>query len=183
MEDPDRLLEDERDRAIDADYRGRENLWDEAWPTTDAGAMHVTDEPDLDDEVMPFPEMAGTYDAEEAARDAEPYVPPDDPPVLPGGAGGVHVATGFGFDSEEEAAESPQPRGDFDIQEQAILTLQQDSLTSRYDLGADVNEGVVRLTGHVPSLDDADHAMAIVGELPGVVDVIDDTTIDPNMNQ
>jgi hypothetical protein len=184
MNDSDQVLEDERNRAVDQEYDSREHQWDDAWPTTDAEtSAHPAGEADVDNEVMPFPEVAGTYDVEEAVRDAEPYVPPTDPPVLPGGYEAVHVATGFGLDAEEEAARGGEPRGDFDIQEQALLMLQQDSLTSRYGLDADVNEGVVRITGRVPSLDDAEHAMAIVGELSGVVDVVDDTVVDPNMDQ
>jgi len=184
MNDSDRLLEETRDRAIDEAYDSREHQWDDAWPTTDGEVRtHSSPEVDVDDEVMPFPDVAGTSDVEEAVRDAEPYVPPTDPPVLPGGYEGVHVATGFGLDAEEEAARGGEPRGDFDIQDQALLVLQQDSLTSRYDLHVHVRDGVVRIHGRVPSLDDAEHAMALLSELPGVVDVEDDTTLDPAMDQ
>jgi osmotically-inducible protein OsmY len=39
--------------------------------------------------------------------------------------------------------------------------------------------GVVRLTGQVQSTDEADHATWILGELAGVDEVIDDTTLAP----
>jgi hypothetical protein len=175
-------LNEMRNRAIDDAYDSREHQWDDAWPSGNGEASdHPSDELDLDNETMPFPEVSGTYDADEAVRDAEPYVPPTDPPVLPGGYEGVHVATGFGLSPEEEAQQNGEPRGDDDIQQLALTTLQQDSLTSHYELVPRVREGVVHVTGRVPSLDDAEHAMSILDGLPGVVDVVDDTTLDPTL--
>lgn len=164
-------------------YRDRENQWDEQWPTQEnEESGYGGAEPDADDEVMPFPQVVGTTDPLEAVRDAEPYMPPTDPPVLPGGSDAIHVATGFGISPEEEAANDPLPRGDEDIRQQVILALEQDSLTSLYDFRVEVEDGVVRLTGLVPSLDDAEHATWMLGELPGVVDVIDDTTLEPTLS-
>jgi hypothetical protein len=163
------------------DYTARENMWDQAWPTTSAEATeHPLEEPDTLDAVSPFPETVGTSDPIRATRDAEPYTPPTDPPVLPGGEEGVHVATGFGFSPEEEAYHDPAPRGDEDIRAEALLTLQQDSLTSKYPLDVRVNRGVVHLRGEVPSIDDAEHAQAVLSNLSGVVDVVDDTTLAPS---
>jgi hypothetical protein len=175
-------MDEARNRAVDDAYNSREHQWDDAWPSGgDGPGDHPADELDLEDEVMPFPEVSGTHDAEEAVRDAEPYVPPTDPPVLPGGYEGVHVATGFGLSPEEEAADGGEPRGDYDLQELALVTLQQDSLTSHYELVPRVRNGVIHLTGRVPSFDDAEHAMSILDELPGVVEVVDDTTLDPTL--
>ena len=159
-------------------YTQRENLWDEQWPTTEP-SDHSTGELDVGDELTPFPEAVGTHDVIESVRDAEPYDAPIDPPVLPGGREGIHIATGFGLDAEEEAAQHGSPRGDDDIREAALLVLRQDSLTSKYPLEVAVRQGVVHLIGRIPSISDAEHATAILDELPGVVDVVDDTTLDP----
>jgi hypothetical protein len=162
------------------DYPERQNLWDEQWPDTEPSA-HTKTELDTEDELSPFPETVGTHDVIESVRDAEPYEAPIDPPVLPGGREGVHVATGFGVDAEEEAAQDASPRGDDDVREEALLTLRQDSLTSKYRLDVTVHRGVVRLTGRVPSVEDAEHATWVLGELAGVVNVVDDTTLDPGV--
>jgi len=169
----------------DVRYTQRENQWDQQWPSAggESQADHPVTELDNLDEELPFPDEVGTPDAIEAVRDAEPYMPPVDPPVLPGGAEGIHMATGFGVDVEEENFSEPLPRGDEDIHDLALLTLRQDSLTSRYPLGVEVDGGVVRLYGQVPSVEDAEHAQWILGELAGVVDVIDETTVVPTMVQ
>lgn len=165
------------------DYRSREEQWDEQWPSSEeeARARSASDDVTSLDEMSGFPETVGTTDPLAAARDAEPYMPPTDPPVLPGGTEGIHVATGFGISAEEEAATDPMPRGDEDIHDQAVLALSQDSLTSHYTWEVEVDEGVISLGGRVPSVDDAEHATWMLGELPGVVDVIDNTTVDPHM--
>jgi hypothetical protein len=169
----------ERENSSD-DYEARENLWDEQWPGGDgAEVVHIAAEPDNLDEELPFPDVVGTRDSIEAVRDAEPYVPPTDPPVLPGGREGITMATGFGTSPDEEAAEDEPLRNDLDIEDEVTLLLRQDSLTSRYNLGADVDNGVVHIRGRVASIDDAEHALSIVGELPGLVDIVDDMTIDP----
>lgn len=163
------------------DYTARENLWDQQWPTTgEEGGEHSSLEPDSLDEMSAFPDVAGTPDVIESVRDAEPYMAPVDPPVLPGGREGIHTATGFGTDVEEEMYHEPFPRGDEDIRDEALLTLHQDSLTSRYPLDVNVNQGVVTLLGRVPSFDDAEYASTLLGNLPGVIDVVDQTDLDPN---
>jgi len=156
-------------------------MWDEAWPINQDVADHPAEEPDLGGELEPFPGVAGTTDYIQSIRDAEPYTPPSDPPVLPGGDEGIHVATGFGESPLEENVSDPVGRKDEDLRELAILTLQQDSLASHYNFAVDVDDGVVRLRGYVQSVDDAEHASALVGEIPGVVDVVDDTTVEPSL--
>jgi BON domain len=161
-------------------YDEAESLMANQWPSSREEDMrHLSTEVDIDDEETPFPGVTGTLDADEAISEADPYVPPIDPPVLPGGPEGIHVATGFGLSSEDEAADDPGPRGDADIREEATLTLQHDSLTSQYDLRVSVLNGVIRLRGAVDSMEAADHASWILGELKGVVDVVDDTTLTP----
>ena len=162
------------------DYVARENLWDEQSPQTDQSTGHDAETDDLD-ELTPFPNAVGTSDALEAVRDAEPYDPPTDPPVLPGGRYGVHIATGFGESALQEAADDGASMDDEDIRQEVVLTLAQDSLTSKLSLRAAVANGVVRLTGGVSSIEDAEYAESLVSNVPGVQDVLDETTIDPNI--
>lgn len=163
----------------DDSYAERESMWDEAWPTSEGKDTHPGIEPDTTDEEVPFPDEVGTPDTIASVRDAEPYMAPTDPPVLPGGGEGVHMATGFGVSSEEETAREPAPQGDMDIQDEAMLLLRQDSLTSKYPLQVEVDRGFVYLRGTVPSTEDADHAMSILSTVQGVVDVVDETTVSP----
>lgn len=161
-------------------YKSRENLWDEQWPEEGISRSGHDSDTDADGELTAFPDAVGTSDPVQSARDAEPYDPPIDPPVLPGGKYGVHVATGFGSSAEEEATRDHETRDDEDIRQEVVLTLHDDSLTSKYPLHAAVVAGVVRLTGHIPSSVDAEYAQTLLSNLPGVVDVVDDTTSDPN---
>lgn len=160
-------------------YAARQNAWDEQWPDEGrARSEHPSSEPGANDELMPYPDAVGTSDPLRAVRDAEPYDAPIDPPVLPGGRYGSEVATGFGSSVEEEAVRDGYPRDDEDIREEVSAALRSDSLTSRYPLHAAVVDGVVRLTGRVPSAEDAEYAQSMLANLPGVVDVVDDTTLD-----
>lgn len=175
----------DEDRRIDTpdDYLARENLWDEQWPGTASGPpQHSGLEPDNLDEETPFPGVVGTTDSIESVRDAEPYTPATDPPVLPGGREGIHVATGFGQSPEEETYRDPAPRGDEDLRAQIALILQQDSFTNDLPLEVHVQNGVVYLRGVVASADDADRAGNIIQEyVPGVVEVVDETRVDTHL--
>ena len=166
--------------APDRTYQKRENLWDEQMPVDDSATEHPFNEPDLDSEESPYPETVGTSDPLVAVRDQEPYMPPIEPPVVPGGTEGIRVATGFGESPEEEAVRDGAPRGDEDIQDMALRVLQEDSMTSTLDLDVRVRDAVIYLRGRVASVDDAEYAQSVLGELPGVVDVVDDTEFDPN---
>lgn len=162
-------------------YEERENLWDEQWPVTpEETGQHPPDEPGNLDEQIPFPESVGTSDVIASVRDQEPYMPPTDPPVLPGGREAIHMATGFGTSPEEEASFEPAPRGDEDIHDEALLILRQDSETSTLPLDVTVEDGVVHLTGAVPSTMEAERAADLLSYVQGVVEVVDDTVINPD---
>jgi BON domain len=165
------------ERTESEDYRQRESQWDDAWPAPPE--EHAAEEPDIQDEDSPYPETVGTSDAAFAVSEGEPYTPAVDPPVLPGGRDGIEVATGFGFSSDEEASEEPAPRGDEDIADEVSLTLRQDSIASSYGFSVSVRDGFVTLRGTVGSLDEVEHILSVVSELPGVVDVVDETTLQP----
>lgn len=164
------------------DYEQRENQWDQAWPgSSQSQSVHPADEIDNLDEETGYPDSVGTTDPIEASRDAEPYMPPTDPPVLPGGTEGIHTETGFGISPDEEAERDAPFRNDADLEEEATLILRGDSLTSRFNLAATAEDGVVTIRGRVTDLDDAEHALSVVGEIRGIVDVVDEMTIDPNL--
>jgi len=148
-------------------------------PLDETGKVHAHAETDVEDEETPFPDVVGSTDPLVSVRDAEPYTPATDPPLLPGGKEGVHVATGFGESALEETAREHSPRGDQEVLERALRLLHDDSLTSTLDLHIRIYDGVIHLTGRVPSVDDAEYAQSVLGELAGVVDVVDDTEFDP----
>jgi len=153
-------------------------MWDDQWPDEE-DPEHPPEEPDDIDEELPFPETVGERDVTHVVRDQEPYTPPTDPPVLPGGREGIHIATGFGTSAEEELSRNPPPRGDVDLRDEILQLLEDDSDTSTLSLDVDVQGGIVRLLGNVPSVMDAERATTLIGNVQGVVDVIDDTLIQP----
>ncbi len=112
-----------------------------------------------------------------AADYAEPYIAPTDPPVVPGGRDTIEVAQGFAGTSEgyEERAGTP---GDDEITERVRDLLGADAATSTLNLHVYTVDGVVYLRGRVQSLDDTDLAAEIASRLPGVVDVVDEMTVE-----
>jgi hypothetical protein len=165
------------------DYEARENLWDQQWPgDSERETVHPTREIDDENEMSGFPEAVGTRDPLEAVRDAEPYIAPIDPPVLPGGAEAIHTAAGFGTDVEEETSRGEPYENDGDLQDEILLLLREDSLASHWTIEPTVEDGVVTLRGTVPTVDDAEYIQSIIGEVRGVVDVEDEMTIDPNVS-
>ncbi len=112
-----------------------------------------------------------------AADYAEPYIAPTDPPVVPGGRDTIEVAQGFAGTSEgyEERAGTP---GDDEITERVRDLLGSDAATSTLNLHVYTVDGVVYLRGRVQSLDDTDLAAEIATRIPGVVDVVDEMTVE-----
>ncbi len=112
-----------------------------------------------------------------AADYAEPYIAPTDPPVVPGGRDTIEVAQGFAGTSEgyEERAGTP---GDDEITERVRDLLGSDAATSTLNLHVYTVDGVVYLRGRVQSLDDTDLAAEIASRIHGVVDVVDEMTVE-----
>ena len=54
--------------------------------------------------------------------------------------------------------------------------LRLDASTAQLELKVGVVQGVVRLQGRIEDEDDAESALAVAGDVPGVVDVIDELT-------
>ncbi len=111
-----------------------------------------------------------------SADDAETYMAPTDPPLVPGGRDGVSVAQGFAAtsDSEEDRAGTPS---DEETTRRVVHLLRTDAATSDLALHVQTKEGVVHLSGLVKTLDDSDLAEEVAGRVSGVVDVVDEMTV------
>ncbi len=118
-----------------------------------------------------------TDDPMVAADEAEPYLAATDPPVVPGGRDTIEVADGFAATSEgaEDRAGAP---GDDEITARVRDLLRIDAATSSLDLDVETIDGVVYLRGMVQALDDTDNAADVASRVPGVVEVVDETTVE-----
>jgi osmotically-inducible protein OsmY len=97
--------------------------------------------------------------------------------VVPkGGPDNIEVADGFAGTSEgaEERAGVP---GDDEITAHVKDLLRIDAATSTLDLDVETVDGVVYLRGTVPGFEDTDVAAEVAARVPGVVDVVDEMTV------
>ena len=109
----------------------------------------------------------------EAAEEGLTWVPPMDPPLRPGDDG-PEVAAGFGMTAEDEPfdadhhSEALSPVDE--VETRVVEALRADAATAELadNLELDVENGVVRVAGRVPDLEDED---AIVGVIDGVAGV------------
>lgn len=120
-----------------------------------------------------------TDDPEEAAEEGLTWIPPTDPPVIPGsGTEAIAVAAGFGSSAEEEP---------FDADHHGELLTDDDERTARVEeaLRADARTSAfadqievetdgprVILSGLVAELDDEDEAIAVAEAVAGVREVV-----------
>ena len=117
-----------------------------------------------------------TDDPMVASDEAQPYMAPTDPPVVPGGRDTIEVADGFAATSEGAEDRSGVP-GDDEITARVRDLLRIDAATSSLDLDVETIDGVVYLRGMVQTLDDTDNAANVAARVPGVVEVVDETTV------
>ena len=146
-------------------------------------------DPDRDDDAVvdpgfeaepDFTRNVGTTDSEEAAEEAEPYFPPTDPVVRPTqDEEQLEVLGGFSGTSMDDLAGAAgfDDRNDDDITQAVLRELAEDALTTDLDIHVTTRNGVVRLRGEVPSLDDAENAEAVAGRVGGVREVEEDLAI------
>ena len=136
------------------------------------------DVPDAEIEVAPFDEPVET-DPTKAVEDAEPYFPPTDPVVRTDHGGEVRIAGGFGSPDAPEPgarAATPDVPSDEALEDLVHRALRLDASTAQLHLKVGVLEGVVRLQGLVEDEADAENALAVAGDVPGVVEVVDELT-------
>jgi hypothetical protein len=125
-----------------------------------------------------------TDDVMEAIQEGFTYVPPIDPPVTPitDDPEGAEVATGFGLTAEDDLATDDLDTigiAEDDLTARVRRVLRDDSLTQHLARRLRIGEenGVVLVRGEVDDLTDSDNLIAVIGDVPGVTEVIDETTV------
>jgi osmotically-inducible protein OsmY len=138
----------------------------------------IDDVPDSEIEVEP-PDDPGAIDPAQAVEEAEPYFPPTDPVVRQAQTGETEIAGGFGTGEVPEFpahAVTQDVPSDEALEDAVHRQLRLDASTAHLHLNAEASQGVVRLQGSVDDEADAENALAIAGDVPGVVEVIDELT-------
>lgn len=126
-----------------------------------------------------------TSDSLLAVEEGIPYIPPTDPVIRPTyDAQDIAVVTGFGTTGADEfpdasgtTALGDAPPGDEDIREQVLKALRADAATSDLVIGVHVRDGIVRLRGRVPTLDDAESAEEVAARVPTVREVVEELEV------
>jgi hypothetical protein len=138
----------------------------------------IDDIPDSEIEIEPFAKPVET-DPTEAVEEAEPYFPPTDPVVRVDDKGETRIAGGFGTGEALErhpTATTGNVPSDEALEDLVHRALRLDASTAQLHLKVGVVQGVVRLQGTIEDESDAEGALAVAGDVPGVVDVIDELT-------
>ena len=117
-------------------------------------------------------------DPTKAVEEAEPYFPPTDPVVRIDHQGETRIAGGFGTGEPEPT--SPATMRDLPpdeaLEDLVHRALRLDASTAQLHLKVGVVGGVVRVRGAIEDETDAGNALAVAGDVPGVVDVVDELT-------
>jgi len=144
----------------------------------------MKDRQDTDDiadseiELEPFDKPVEA-DPTEAVEEAEPYFPPTDPVVRTDHSGETQIAGGFGSGEASEripASTAADIPSDEALEDRVHRALRLDASTAHLHLKVGVLEGVVRVQGTIEDEADAENALAVAGDVPGVVEVIDELT-------
>jgi hypothetical protein len=139
-------------------------------------------EPDADNlEMLAELELRAeeTDDPMVAVEEGFTYVPPIDPPVIPGGFGGAEIASGLGVSALDEPYGEDHhdtflPAGD-EVSARVREALRADSSTSQYAdrITIEARRGVITLRGAVDDLVDSDNLLAVAEYVDGVEEVVD----------
>src|SRR5579872_3161085 len=129
------------------------------------------------EEVLPETQEGWTTLPGESVEEAEPYMPPTDPPVLESPDQGIEVATGFGTSPEDAPFRADAPPGDAWLEDEVRRVLREDSATAGLNIDVRVERGVAIIRGFVSDVDDAEQAEAVAARVPGIKDVIDQTEV------
>jgi len=119
-----------------------------------------------------------TDDAGEAAEEGLTWVPPTDPPVVPGDLGEPEIAAGFGtsatdepYDTDHEGeALSPYD----DVEARVIEALRADAATSALadGLAIEAEGGAVTIDGEIDDVEDEDAIVAVAERVEGVAGAV-----------
>jgi hypothetical protein len=119
-----------------------------------------------------------TENPDVAAEEGEVWIPPTDPPVVPGDEGQPEIAAGFGATNIEEPFDadhhSEPVMADDERTERVLEALRSDASTSWLvdGLTVDTDGGRVVVDGEVEDVDDEDNVIAVASEVTGVTDVV-----------
>jgi osmotically-inducible protein OsmY len=138
----------------------------------------IDDIPDSEIEVDPFDQPVET-DSTKAVEEAEPYFPPTDPVVRQGPDGDTQMAGGFGA-GEVPSGHAPavieDAPSDEALEDLVHRALRLDASTAHLHLKVGVSQGIVRVQGPIEDESDAESALAVAGDVPGVTEVVDELT-------
>jgi hypothetical protein len=144
------------------------SLIDQEILTDPISAVGATDDPPTD-EIDPV------------ADGDEVYVPPVDPVIRTRAHGDAQVLGGFALSAEEEIrprrSASDGQVGDEAIADAVRSALAHDAATADLEIEVIVEQGIVRLRGTVPGMEDVDNAEAVAGQVPNVVDVAEELDV------
>jgi hypothetical protein len=125
-----------------------------------------------------------TDDPMEAVEEGYTYVPPIDPPTVPGGGlQNAEVASGLGVSALDEPYDEDHHdsflSADDEVTDRVREALRADSSTSQYAnrIAIETRGGVVTLRGVVADLVDSDNLLAVAGYVEGVEDVVDELQV------
>ena len=109
------------------------------------------------------------------------HSPPNDPVIGTDQHGNVRVLGGFSnssMDSVEVERSSDGALGDEAIAEAILRELREDAATTNLQIDVTVRNGVARLHGRVADVADTDNAEEVAARVPGVVEVIEELTVE-----
>jgi hypothetical protein len=149
-------------------------------------ADDLPDDPDADNlEMLTEFELRAdeTDDPIEAVEEGFTYVPPIDPPVVPGGADNAEVASGLGLSALDEPYDEDHHDSfltpDDELRARVREALRADSSTSQYvgKIAITARDGVVTLRGIVDDLVDSDNLLAVAEYVDDVDEVVDELRV------
>ena len=153
----------------------------------EAGAADdLPDDPDAENlEILTELELrAGeTDDPMEAVEEGFTYLPPIDPPVVPGGDDNAEIASGLGMSALDEPYDEDHHddfiTADDEVRARVREALRADSSTTQYagKIAISARDGVVTLRGEVADLVDSDNLLAVAEYVDGVEEVVDELRV------
>jgi hypothetical protein len=125
-----------------------------------------------------------TDDPMEAVEEGFTYIPPIDPPTVPGGElQNAEVASGLGTSALDEPYDEDHHdsflNADDEVAGRVREALRADSSTTAYvnRIAIEVRDGVVTLRGKVDDLVDSDNIIAVAEYVDGVEEVVDELRV------
>jgi hypothetical protein len=124
-----------------------------------------------------------TEDPMEAVEEGMTYIPPIDPPTVPGGYDNAEIASGLGVDALDEPYDADHHSSfldaDDEIKARVREALRADSSTTQYvgHIAIEVRGGTVTLRGHVDDLTDSDNLLAVAEYVECVEEVVDELRV------